>query len=683
MLGPPEGTSLQEAGSPSLTVPQLGSLLSSDAFVRRILDMARETLDLDVVHLSEFENGTQVFRAISGDAGSFGFAVGGSVELADSYCQRLIDGRIGSVVADTSAHEELRDLVTTRQAGLRAYVGVPIRLHDGSLFGTLCGLDHDPAPHLTAEHVRTLEFLGRVITEFLEREEAARRANWLTALLERIPLVVYEALPGHRGRWTFVTPQIEDLLGLSVDQVLGEPMWWSDRIHPADRDAVHRYEASATRAPGSTFRCEYRMVTASGSVRWVRDEARFETAYDGSLRMRGYLLDVTDQRQHEDDLREAASFLRALLDSMSQAVVACDSAGRLSLMNRAARTLHGVEAVDRLESTSWSTTYDLYARNEDTPLRTEDVPLVRALRGEVFEDLPLTVKRPGLRPVHLVVAGRPIVDGAEEKLGAVVVMQDVSDLLAEQEHVRDLQGQLAQAEKLEAIGRVAGSIAHDFNNILNVMVGHADLLHTEVTDPQHREDAQVISAAGRKGAEIVRQLMRFARHEQVASLHVVSLNDIFAGLEPILKPLSGQGIQLNIDCPDGICVVGDEVQLSQALMNLVVNAGQAMDGRGALDIEIRRRRLDEVIPTSTGPLGPGDFVSIDVIDSGPGIAPDALERVFEPFFTTKAEGAGTGLGLATVYAAVKSAGGGVLVESEPGHGARFTLILREPLDKGE
>ncbi|HEY0113551.1 MAG TPA: PAS domain S-box protein [Allosphingosinicella sp.] len=231
---------------------------------------------------------------------------------------------------------------------------------------------------------------------------------------------------------------------------------------------------------------------------------------------------------------------------------------------------------------------------------------------------------------------------------------------------------LRQAQKMEAIGQLTGGIAHDFNNLLTVIRGSADLLRTrDLSEEKRRRYVDAISDTADRAAKLTGQLLAFARR-QALKPEVFDAADRVAGITDMLRTVLGSRIRLDIDvgCPD--CFVeADAGQFETALVNMSVNSRDAMDGEGELRIRIEKRELAQ----TAGDLPPGDYVAVEVADTGHGIAADQLDRVFEPFYTTKDVGKGTGLGLSQVYGFVKQSGGDILVESEVGRGTAFTLLL--------
>lgn len=232
-----------------------------------------------------------------------------------------------------------------------------------------------------------------------------------------------------------------------------------------------------------------------------------------------------------------------------------------------------------------------------------------------------------------------------------------------------------EAERLASLGRLAGGIAHDMNNLLTAVVGGAEAVLARGVEPEQAEDLATVLAAARRGAELVRQLLAFARRQPLAP-RVLALNDAVRALAPLLRRSLGRSIALALDLEEpGRCVRIDPSGLDQVIVNLAVNAAQAMPQGGRITIATGHRTVlaPEVHGRTTIP--PGRWVTLEVADTGPGIPPEILPRLFEPFFTTRREQGGTGLGLATVLGILRQSGGEITVESAPGQGARFRVWL--------
>jgi PAS domain S-box-containing protein len=242
--------------------------------------------------------------------------------------------------------------------------------------------------------------------------------------------------------------------------------------------------------------------------------------------------------------------------------------------------------------------------------------------------------------------------------------------------LREREEQLRQAQKIEAIGRLAGGVAHDFNNVLTAIMGYTDLLLDDFAeDDRRRQDLKEIKKAAERAAALTRQLLAFSR-KQVLQPVLLDLNAIVTGVDKLLRRLLGDEIEF-LFVPDTALrkVIADPGQVEQVLINLTVNARDAMEDAGRLTVRTRNVRLSHEEAQRRPPMTAGEYVALEVGDTGHGIEPDVAPHIFEPFFTTKAQGKGTGLGLATVYGIVKQSDGYVFVNSQPRNGATFTVYL--------
>ena len=242
---------------------------------------------------------------------------------------------------------------------------------------------------------------------------------------------------------------------------------------------------------------------------------------------------------------------------------------------------------------------------------------------------------------------------------------------------KDLDEQLRHAQKMEAVGQLAGGVAHDFNNLLVGIVGSAELLQrAQVGDAERRELAGIILGAGQRAADLTRQLLSFSRRESPVRERV-DLNAVVADVVRLLERTVDPRVAVEVEpCPEGAPVLGDGSELQGALLNLGLNARDAMPAGGRLTFRVRPASLHESADTQlSDPLRPGHYLALDVEDTGTGMTEAVRRRIFEPFFTTKPFGRGTGLGLAAVYGIVRRHGGAIAVESAPGHGSRFSLLL--------
>ncbi len=391
-------------------------------------------------------------------------------------------------------------------------------------------------------------------------------------------------------------------------------------------------------------------------------------------------LDEAEERRKrgraEEALQNEQQFLRAILDSVEAGIVACDARGILTLFNRAARQMHGVSE-EALPPDQGPPKYDLYQPDGRTPLKKEEGTLDRALQGERVRNAELVIIPRNGPPRTVLSSGQPIADAQGRNLGAVVAMQDITER-------KLLESQLRQAQKMEAIGRLAGGVAHDFNNLLNVILGYSEMVLGEIgTDDPHRARIEQVRKAGERAASLTRQLLAFSR-KQVIQPRVLDLGALVAEMEKMLRRLIGEDVELIIRAQAGaLRIKADPGQIEQIALNLVVNARDAMPQGGRLTIETAGVDLDERFAREHPGARPGSYVMLAVGDTGCGMTPEIQARMFEPFFTTKEPGKGTGMGLATVYGIVKQSDGYIGVASEPGRGTTFSIYMPPTVEPTE
>lgn len=389
----------------------------------------------------------------------------------------------------------------------------------------------------------------------------------------------------------------------------------------------------------------------------------------------GISRDVTERvamsnalRTSETRFREQSSVLNSILDSMADGVVVTDREGCVLLLNRQAENLLGTPSSD-LSPSDWHTAFGMSLFEQKVPLPADQNPLLRAIREEQTVTLVVQVQNGRVSDATLEITAAPL-RGEDERLnGAVALLRDVTQQ-------RELEQQLAQSQKMEAIGQLAGGVAHDFNNMLSVIQSYAQLLLRDFTegDPR-REDVGQVLAASQRAAALTRQLLAFCRR-QVVQPKLLQLNDVVAELDKMLRRVIGHDIDLELSLSHSLGVVkADPTQVEQIVLNLAINARDAMPDGGKLVIETMNVVLAPEYLESHAGVTAGDYIMLGVTDNGIGMDAATQKRIFEPFFTTKEVGRGTGLGLSTVYGIVRQSGGHIGVTSAVGRGTSFKVYL--------
>jgi PAS domain S-box-containing protein len=381
-----------------------------------------------------------------------------------------------------------------------------------------------------------------------------------------------------------------------------------------------------------------------------------------------------ERERNQEAIRRTTRLLQQVLDTLPVGVWVLDRDGRIVFGNPASEQIwgrphaFGVDHFDR---------YKGWRAETGEPIATHEWAVARALqRGETSLNELVAIESEDGDQKTLLNSAAPIRGNDGEILGAIGLHQDISEQRAQEEALRRSEEQLRQAQKMEAVGLLAGGVAHDFNNLLTGILSYSDLLLQELRqgDPI-RADVEQIRHAGQRAAALTRQLLAFSRR-QVLQPKVLSLNAIVSELDAMLRRVVGAGITLETELDVALWyVLADPGQLEQVLVNLVVNARDAMPWGGRLYVTTTNYHLETDSPERANGVRPGDYVALSVRDTGTGMDVPTQARIFEPFFTTKESGKGTGLGLSTVYGIVEQSGGHIAVESAPGQGATFTIYL--------
>jgi two-component system cell cycle sensor histidine kinase/response regulator CckA len=459
----------------------------------------------------------------------------------------------------------------------------------------------------------------------------------------------------HEGRLTFVNRAVVDRLHYAEGDLLGRPA--IELIRDEARDEARAfYCRQLTRGLADTW-CELPLVMRHGDILWAGVRARLTTDDEDRPSLVIAARDITDRKQTEAALRESDARYRQAFDENLAGVYVVSPAGQVRSCNPAFVRIHGFPSMIDALGANLGTLYPdgSFAR------------LIERVRHEgAVHQHETTIRRVDGGTLH-------IVESLVGRFDASHELEAINGYLFDDTPRKELQAAVRQAQKMEALGRLAGGVAHDFNNILMVINGLSETA-LEVIERDHtvRQDLEEILEAGRRGAALTAQLLSFGR-KRVHQPEAFDLDEAIASMRPMLQRLLGADVQLEIEAgPEAKWLVADRAHVEQVLLNLAVNGRDAMPQGGRLRITttIAPRPLD--MGADTG----ADFdVVLHVSDTGEGMTPDVQARAFEPYFTTKARGKGTGLGLSTVYAIVSESGGSIRIASDPGHGTRFSIAL--------
>lgn len=478
------------------------------------------------------------------------------------------------------------------------------------------------------------------------------RGRRFEGLVEDVQAILWEA-DAETFDITYVCRWAEDLLGYPVEEWF-RPGFFERIIHPKDRARVLKRCRKAI-ARGDDHEQEFRIVTADGRILWVLDLTRVHLEDDGQQTLRGVLIDITERKQREG----GEAYLAAILEASNDSITSATPEGIVTTWNKGAEALFGYTAEEMVGRSA-----EVLVPPGMTPV---SLYIKWALEsGHASYVVPR--RRKDGRIVDVAVTLSTMRDSEGRVTGISSIARDVTE-------AKKLERQLLQAQKMEAIGRLAGGISHDFNNILTAILGNCELLLSDpATPPDVRLQVNEIRDAASIGESIAGKLLEISRPAH-APREVVDVGIILTEMESVLRRLFGEDIRFELRVPTTpMTVRGDPGHLEQVILNLAVNAADAMSGHGTFTIDLAPVAVGIGDPLEQLALQPGAYVSISTSDTGTGIEPDILERIFEPFFSTKGKD-GSGLGLSIVYQIVSQEGGDISVESQPGTGTTFRILL--------
>ena len=596
------------------------------------------------------------------------------------------EGRIVLVNLQTEklfgySREELRDKpleiliperLRGRHRGHRAgYMGQPLLRPMGAGL-ELYGLRKDGTEfpiEISLSPIKTQDnsFVCSAIRDITDRKRIEERFR---ALLDSAPDAM--VIAGQDGRVVLVNSQTEKLFGYKREELLGQPVevlvperfWKHHRAHrdnymvnPQSRAMGAGHDLYGLKKDGTEFPVEISLSPQH------TDEG---TLVSTTIR------DITERKRVEDALRQSEANFRAMIEG-TYGVYRATPEGKLLMVNDALVRMLGYQSDTELLAMNLAT--EVFDNGEYTPLSFDQPG-----RQKQFARLEAHWKRKDGKVITTEISGRAVRDENERVLYFEVIAEDVS-------HLRGVEQRLRHVQKMEAIGRLAGGIAHDFNNVLGVIFAYSEMLVEKMNGNAELSPLLTsICKAVERGGTLTKQLLAFSR-QQVLQPQIISLGDHMDGIKEMLARVIGEDIQLSIVKKSAdIRVKVDPTQLEQVVMNLVVNARDAMPNGGRLTIEAGEVEIDEEYCRRNPDARPGRHAMVAVSDTGYGMSAEVLARLFEPFFTTKEQGKGTGLGLATIYGIVKQSGGHVTAYSEVNLGTTFKVYLplsEEAVDKSE
>ena len=570
----------------------------------------------------------------------------------------LPDALVEMIEPGSTSAELLRQLPRTVSEGGRARVELQVRYRDGELdwFDV-------QAQRLKGGDAHVLWSCDIVTTQRQIEEYIRSDHEKFADLIEHAPIGFYSV--DENGEFLFVNSTLSGWLGLQAEpgghypqklhDILADPIAESAPVFSPFGDPAARGGEVTLRGPnGRAFQAFIRFETVS-----------VQTGGDGErgppkLRTRSAVHDLTRERALEQAVRASEQYFKRFFEEAPTGIALIDASGRIEQANEA--------LVQLLAGADWR------KKSLTELVHSDDRPAYARHFGEVIRHgkaPPLTVRvSGGERPRYVTIFASRREDSAGSP-GCIAHFVDSTE-------ARRLQEQFAQSQKMQAVGLLAGGIAHDFNNLLTAMIGFCDLLLLRHrAGDQSFADIMQIKQNANRAANLVRQLLAFSR-QQTLQPRVLDVTDVLGELSHLLRRLIGENIELEmIHGQDLKPVRADAGQLEQVIINLAVNARDAMSGGGKLKIKTGNVRTTESMQRGADVMPPGSYVMLEISDTGTGIPKDILDRIFEPFFSTKEVGSGTGLGLSTVYGIVRQTDGFVFVDSEIGRGATFRIYLPE------
>ncbi|MBN2318420.1 MAG: PAS domain S-box protein [Acidobacteria bacterium] len=572
-----------------------------------------------------------------------------------------IEELLASIEATNLIHPEDRDLVLNRYSDLIA--GKPTPAHYEHRI-----IRKDGEVRWLEINASLIEFNGKPavqvadmdVTERKSAEKVLRESEEQFRLIaETIDEVVWIYDPV-KDKVVYVSPTHDRIYGYSREILQKKQSSFFDYVHPDDcQKAIAAVEEMKS---GQPLDNEFRIIRPDGSVRFIWDRSFPIKDEKGQIkRFIGVAQDVTTWRRSEEALKESTDYLDQIINCISDPVFVKDYQHKLVLVNEAMSKFIGIPREKMLGKTGFELVSEKYVES----LLEQEAVVLRTGNENVTQDtLP---DADGNN--HILMTKKTLLTKKSGEKQIVGVVRDITEY-------KRLEAQFLHAQKMEAIGALAGGVAHDFNNLLTVITGYVDLLkqdHGHVDSS--KKDLEQIERAVQHATSLTSQLLAFSR-KQILNPRVLDLNAIISDMNPMIRRLISENIEYETTLtPEPGAIKADPMQIQQIVMNLVVNARDAMPGGGRLTIATTNVEIDKAFVEKNSDAETGRYVLLTISDNGIGMDPQTRSRIFEPFFTTKETGKGTGLGLSTVYGIVQQSGGYIQIDSEYKKGTSCRIYL--------
>jgi len=504
--------------------------------------------------------------------------------------------------------------------------------------------------------------------------EGERRKFFI--LLENLPFAV--VLCDDKGKYLYANPKFKEITGYTLEEV-PDGNTFVKKVYPDPRlrhEVISLWKKDVESFKiGESIDRTFPIVCKDGAEKKVT----IKTAYLAEGLYVMTFEDVTERERNETLLRESEERYRSLFENAYEGIFQSTLEGTYTMANPAMLRILGYSSFEELKESVKDIRNELYVNPEDRDRFLE----ILHKEGKVM-NFETQFRRKDGNIIYVNTTAWPIRDESGKILYIQGITEDVTERKKKEEELNSLREQFLQAQKMEAIGRLAGGVAHDFNNILTVILGTCQIALMNLKNEEKlKKNIESIMHSAEKAASLTRQLLAYSR-KQLMQIRVIDLNELIEGMEEMLKRLLGEDIEIEMYLEKNLGKIkADPTHLQQVIMNLATNAKDAMPEGGKLIIETFNVQLTEDYARTHFGVEPGPYVMISFTDTGTGIPKDIIPHIFEPFFTTKEKGEGTGLGLSTVYGIVKQLGGHIYVYSEEGRGTTFKIYFPRTDEKIE